>query len=294
MRGGEISAVLPLMEVRSLLGGTMLVSVPYGIYGGAIGDAAGVGSLVEEAVRLGARIGARCLELRSVEAKRSDWGVTERHATFRKALPATVAGCLGALPRKARAAARLARDRHGMTVTFGDDGLRDVWRFYCENMRRLASLAYPFSFFEALMRELPEKPVVSVFRCGGRVIGGLMTLVYRGTAMPYFVGVDARFGRLNPYNFVYLTAMERAVADGCHTFDFGRSRLDNVGACAFKRNQGFEPEVLGYQTYVPAGATAVSLSPSNPRFAMARRVWPMLPSVVTRPLGGWLSKHVPG
>lgn len=294
VRGGEICAVLPLVEVRSLLGGTMLVSVPYGIYGGAIGDADGVSHLLNEAVRLGERIGAKSIELRSVTAKQPDWEVAERHATFRKPLPRSVEECLGALPRKARAAARLARDRHGLTVTFGDEGLRDVWRLYCQNMRRLASLAYPFSFFEALMRELPERPVVSVFRYQGRVIGGLMTLVYRGTAMPYFVGVDARFGHLNPYNFIYLTAMERAVADGCHTFDFGRSRLDNEGACAFKRNQGFEAEVLRYQTYVAEGETAVALTPSNPRFAMARRVWPMLPSVVTRPLGGWLSKHVPG
>ncbi len=294
MRGATVCAVLPLMEVRSLLGGTMLVSVPYGIYGGAIGDADGVAVLLDEAVRLGESIGAKSVELRSVTAKATDWQTANRHATYRKALPDTVDGCLAALPRKARAAARLARDRHGLTVRFGDDGLRPCWRFYCGNMRRLASLAYPFSFFEALMRELPEVPVVSLFEYQGRTIGGLMTLMFRGTAMPYFVGVDERYSRLNVYNYIYLTAMEQAVADGCGVFDFGRSRLDNEGACAFKRNQGFEQQVLQYQTYWPSGASPVSLTPSNPKFAMARRVWPMLPAAVTRPLGGWLSKHVPG
>ena len=37
-RGGTVVGVLPLMEVRSLLGGRMLVSVPYGNYGGVLAE----------------------------------------------------------------------------------------------------------------------------------------------------------------------------------------------------------------------------------------------------------------
>ena len=57
----------------------------------------------------------------------------------------------------------------------------------------------------------------------------------------------------------------------------------------FKKNQGFSPQPLEYQHYVPPGATAPDLRPTNPRFALARRIWRHLPLPVTQRLGAWLA-----
>lgn len=294
-RGRRLTAVLPLVEVRSLLGGRMLVSVPYGVYGGAIGDDdEAVDGLFCEALRIAGDIGARSVEMRSVRARWSGVPVVDRYLTFRKRLPDRAEDCLGSLPRKARAAVRAARDKHKLEVSFDDTHLRQVWRLYCAGMRRLGSLNYPFRFLESLIQRTPERHLVSLIRHEGRPIGGLVTFLFNGTALPYFVGVDASSLYMNVYNLLYLTAMERAVELGCHTFDFGRSRKDNLGACAFKRNQGFVAQPLGYQVHVPAGQTAPNLTPSNPKFALPRRLWPMLPEFVTRPMGAWLSRHIPG
>lgn len=188
----------------------------------------------------------------------------------------------------------MARERHGLTVSFAPQHVRDVWALYCRSMRRIASLNYPLQFFIELVERARDNCVVSLVHHQGRPIGGLLMFHYKGAAMPYFVGVDARYNRYNVSNFVYLTAMERAVALGCHTFDFGRSRRDNRGACDFKRHHGFKPEPLEYQIYTKPGVDPPNLTPSNPRFALARHVWPALPAAVTRPLGAWLSRHVPG
>jgi hypothetical protein len=106
--------------------------------------------------------------------------------------------------------------------------------------------------------------------------------------------VDERLRCMGSTNLLYMATMERAVRCGLHWFDFGRSRRDNPGPYAFKRNQGFEPRVLGYQRYVPPGRSAPDLTPGNPRFGLARRIWPSLPLVATSRLGAWLSKSVPG
>lgn len=294
-RGERIVGGLPLFEVRSLIGGTMLVSVPYGIYGGVVGDDEEANrALLNEAVAVAEGIGARCVELRSQKAVWEGVEVVDRYVTFRRSLPERSEGCLAALPRKARAAVRAARDKHKLALSVDDRHLPTVWRLYCRSMRRLGSLNYPYRFFVELVRRTPGRHFVSLVSHNDRPIGGLVTFLFNGEAMPYFVGVDHRYHRMNVYNFIYLTAMERAVAMGCHTFDFGRSRQDNVGACAFKKNQGFTPEPLEYQTFILDGRTAPNLTPSNPRFALARKVWPALPGFVTRPLGAWLSKHVPG
>jgi hypothetical protein len=201
---------------------------------------------------------------------------------------------LGWLPRKARAAARNARDKYGLTVQFDDVHLPEVWRLYCRSMRRLGSLNYPYSFFEHLVARTPGAHLVSLVRHEGRPVAGLVTFLFNSTALPYFVGCDPRCNRMSVNNFVYLTAMERSVEMGCRVFDFGRSRRDNTGCCDFKRFHGFEPEVLQYQRIVAPERTAPNLTPSNPKFRLARRIWPMLPLWITRPLGAALTRHVPG
>ena len=104
--------------------------------------------------------GARFVDLRSATAVDPALPINDRYATFRRALPRAVDDVLGWLPRKARAAARNARTRFGLTVTFDDAQLPLVWHLYCRSMRRLASLSYPFSFFQKLVDLTPgDRPL---------------------------------------------------------------------------------------------------------------------------------------
>ncbi|MCP4246888.1 MAG: FemAB family PEP-CTERM system-associated protein [bacterium] len=294
-RGDRWVGVLPLFRVRSLLAGTLLVSVPYAIYGGVVADDQSAADALLHAARDDARaVGARCLDLRSARASFADLPMNNRYVTFRRPLPDTPEDVLGWLPRKARAAARNARNKHGLTVRFDDDQLPLVWRLYCAAMRRVASLNYPYRFFEELIRRCPGGHLVSMVYHRHRPVGGLVSFLYGDTVLPYFVGLDPAGQQLGVGNFIYLTVAERAVAMGHRVFDFGRSRRDNTGCVNFKRFQGFEPTPLQYQCVTLPGCTAPDLTPSNPRFGLARRVWPRLPLIVTRPLGGWLTRHVPG
>lgn len=295
LRGERIVGVLPLACVRSLLARTMLVSVPYAIYGGVVAnDAEAPDALLAEARRQAARLGAGCIDLRSEQAAFPDVTGVDRYVTFKRELPQAPGDVLGWLPRKARAAARNASSKHGLTVRFGDEQLPEVWRLYAESMRRLASLNYPYRFFEELMARTPSGHLVSMIYHDGRPIAGLVSFVYGATVLPYFVGAEEHARRLGAFNLIYQRLAERAVEMGCRLFDFGRSRLDNRGCCDFKRFQGFEPTPLGYQCDVQPGGSAPNLTPSNPKFSIPRKVWPVLPSWVTCRLGAWLSKHVPG
>jgi FemAB-related protein (PEP-CTERM system-associated) len=294
-RRRNIVGVLPMFEVRSLLGGTMFVSVPYGVYGGVLTDEPEAREmLLAKAVADAEARGSRSVELRSEVAVWPVASTSDKYVTFRGRLPRRTEDCLSRLPRKARAAARTARERYKLSASHGAEYLPVVWRLYCRSMRRLGSLNYPYGFFESLIRGTPGGHIVTLLRHNDTPVAGLVTLLYNGCAMPYFVGFGENANRLHAANFVYLTAMEEAVRRGYMTFDFGRSRVDNVGACAFKRNQGFEPTPLAYQLYTLNGRTAPNLAPSNPWFAPARRIWPVLPEMLTRPFGAWLSKHVPG
>jgi len=308
-RGETLAGIFPLMRVRSRLAGTVLVSVPYGVYGGTLADDDEAHTaLLDHAQRLADRLRAQWIDIRSIEPQWPHLPVVRRYVTFRKRLPDDPGQVLSELPRKARAAARQARDRYGLQVSFDDAHLETVWSLYSQSMRRVASPNYPLDFFRLLIERTAEgtegragdsdrpRPghLVQLVSYRGRPIAGLISFIYRDTLMPYFAGCDERFEKVHPNNFLYLSAMERGVQIGCREFDFGRSRVDNAGPYNFKRYQGFEPTPLQYQYYVPRGGRMPNLHPGNRKLDMARRLWPKLPLSLTRPLGAWLAKSIPG
>jgi len=273
----------------------MLVSVPYAVGGGLLADDDGTRELLWYLATETAReVGARTIELRSEVGEVAGLTSIDGYVAFRRPLPDRLEDVLGFLPRKARAAARNAREKFGLTVEFGEHYLPSVWRLYARSMRRLGSLCYPYRFFETLLERCRRQTFVQVVRNDCQIIAGLVSFRFGTTFLPYFAGCDERFNRMNGNNLLYLAAMERAVTEGCRVFDFGRTRVSNRGSYDFKRFHGFAPQPLGYQRWVADGTAAPDLSPSNPRFRLARRLWRHLPMSAVVRLGAWASRHIPG
>ncbi len=295
LRGERLAGVLPMFLVPSRVAGRLLVSVPYAVGGGILADDEDTTcALFESAKRVAEQRNCASIDLRSEVAVVPDLPAVDRYVGFRRELPDDVCDVLSSLPRKARAAARNARVKHELTASFGDEHLPEVWRLYTQSMRRLGSLNYPYRLFESLIANTPRRHWVCVVKRNQRVVAGLVTFLYRDTVMPYFIGTTPEAKRYSAANFIYLCAMERGVEKGYKWFDFGRSRRDNSGSFNFKRFQGFEPRPLGYQIYTAAGHETPNLSASNPKYMLARRLWPHVPLCVTRPLGAHLAKHIPG
>ncbi|MCC6359069.1 MAG: FemAB family PEP-CTERM system-associated protein [Phycisphaerales bacterium] len=291
----ELVGLLPLTDVRSRLTGRRLISAAYGTSGGVVArDAAAARRLVESAENLALRLGASLVEIRSQADYAPDWQVDRRYVEFVRDLPAGLAAVDAWLPRKARAAARQAREREGLTVRHAAADLDLVWDLYSRSMRRLGSINYPRSFFHELARTLgPRLWTTTVWR-GPRPVAGVVSISDRETIRPYFSGLDEHLRCTGCANYLYLAVVERAVAERHTRFDFGRTRRDNVGAFEFKKNQGFAPRPVEYRRFVAPGRKPVDVSPSNPRFSLARRIWPHMPLALTRPLGAWLSRSIPG
>jgi len=294
-REQDFVGVLPLFLVKSRLAGRLLVSVPYAVGGGILADDRRVArALFEHARGIADEQRCRSIDFRSSTAAVADLPVIDRYVGFARELPLRAEDVLGWLPRKARAAARNGRDKYGLSISFGRRHLHDVWLLYTRSMKRLASIAYPESFFRSIVGRMSGRCWVCLVRNDGRPVAGLVTLLFRDRVMPYFIGTSDDAKRVSAANFIYYCVMERAVGEGMRIFDFGRSRVDNTGSYNFKRFNGFDPKPLEYQTYTPVGESAPNLSPTNPRFALARSVWRHLPLAVTRIAGGYIAKHVPG
>lgn len=295
-RGAEVVGWLPLHDVRApLFGGRQWVSAAFGVYGGIVAsDAEASAALLEEAWRRARGVGARRLELRHLippEGLPDDLAKTDLYCTFLRDLPEDPDACLGLIPRKSRASARQARDKHGLRFVERDD-VDTFHALFVLNKRRLGSPVFRKRWFATLRSAFGERVRIHFVVREDRPIAGVMSFLHREVWNPYYSGSVPGTERLGSMNFVYWRLMEQAAREGFRRFDFGRSRRDS-GAAAFKRNMGFEETPLAYVYRLVPGVGLPDANPSNPRFDLVRRAWSRLPLWAVRRIGPTLVRQLP-
>jgi FemAB-related protein (PEP-CTERM system-associated) len=290
-RGHRVEGVLPLFEVRGVLGGRALVSVPYGVYGGICSNSPeATKALVDAAADLGRQRRVSYVELR----QRRDLGLglptKSLYVAFARALSKSEEENAQAIPRKQRRMTRQGA-RYGLRSTIGRHHLDRVWDIYARSLRNLGSPVFPRRLFQALYDEFDKDCQVLAVWHDERIVAGVVTFFYEDQVLPYY-GADLREKHLyGVADFMYWQLMCHAAKAGYRVFDFGRSR-EGTGSYDFKRHWGFEPVPLPYQYVLLNGGQLPDVSPSNPRLQLVRRIWRKLPLTVTNHVGPFLTRFV--
>jgi len=290
-RSDRISGVLPLAQVRSRLFGHSLVSLPFCVYGGPVGDdEAAVSALIDAAVELGRALGVDQLELRNRDALRPAWPHQDLYVTFRKPLESSVEANMSAIPRKQRAMVRkgiargLRSERDGSADRF--------FRLYSDNMHRHGTPALPSRYFDALLAEFGEAAeVLTVTDATGVAVSSVLSFHFRDEVLPYYAGDTPRAREFAANDFKYWELMRRACERGVRVFDYGRSKRGS-GSYAFKKNWGFEPSPLAYEHHLYVGDTIPQHNPANPRYRALIGLWRRLPRPIVDTLGPMIVRNL--
>ncbi len=292
-RADELVGVLPLVECKSLSQRRQLISSPYAVYGGALGiDRPVEHALVEAAKDLARELRVGHVELRCREDPGLDLPGTDLYATFIKPLPEDPGEVLTRMPKKARAEARKARNRHGLELSRGAWYVDDLARLFLENKLALGSPALPAVHFRALLDEFGSDVHVHLVRKRSTPIAAVMSFAFEETLIAYYAGTHRGADRtLSASNYMYMALQEWAVERGFRTFDFCRSRTDS-GAFRFKCHQGFEPQALHYRYHLERRRKIPSFTPSNPRTAFLRNTWSRLPIWLARLMSDRLARYI--
>ncbi|HET7874567.1 MAG TPA: FemAB family XrtA/PEP-CTERM system-associated protein [Methylomirabilota bacterium] len=286
-----VQGVLPLFEVRGLLGGRGLVSVPYGVYGGACAASPEArAALLEAAARLAQERGADYVELRHRSGQQVDLPTKSLYVTFSRPISADDEENMAAIPRKQRRMIRQG-DKFGLRAEFGLQHLDAFYEVYAQSVGNLGSPVFPKTLFRAIAQEFKQECELLTIWREGRLLAGVLTLLYEDQALPYYGGAVRDAFQFAVNDFMYWELMRRVAATGYRVFDFGRSR-EGTGPYHFKRHWGFEPEPLPYQYILRRGAIP-NMSPSNPKMRLAIAAWRRLPLGVTKALGPRLTRYLP-
>ena len=289
-QGGVITGVLPMVQIKSLLFGRTLTSLPFLNYGGVMADAAGTARALIDHASAEART-RRCshVELRHVERQFPDLPCKQHKVSMRLGLGD---GLWDGLDRKVRNQIRKA-EKSGLAVERGGDALvNDFYTVFARNMRDLGTPVYSRRLFEEVLRVFPERAQLHVVRLDRVPIAAGLT--YRTAAMvqlPWASSVR-RYNALCPNTLLYWDAIQYAHQRGAGIFDMGRS-TPNEGTFKFKAQWGAEPAPLHWEYQLMMSGALPNISPANPKYQFAISLWQKLPVAVTTRVGPMIVRAIP-
>jgi FemAB-related protein (PEP-CTERM system-associated) len=289
--GGRIEGVLPLAEVKSLLFGHTLTSLPFCVYGGiaATSERARL-ALGEAACALAHKLGVDHLEYRSRSPRHPDWARNDLYVTFRRELDSDVEKNLLAIPRKQRAMVRKGI-KNGLKSEF-DAGVERFFALFADNVHRQGTPALPRRYF-ALLRETfgDDCSVLTVLDAAGVPVSSVLSFYWRDEVLPYYAGDAVAARELAANDFKYWELMRYACERGLKVFDYGRSKR-GTGSFDFKKNWGFEPQPLHYEYLLVKGKAVREVNPLNPKYRVFINVWQRMPLALANLIGPHIVKSL--
>ncbi|WP_414714354.1 FemAB family XrtA/PEP-CTERM system-associated protein [Sphingobium sp.] len=290
--GGDIRGLLPVNIIHSPIFGRALVSSGFAVDGGIVADEpAVVRQLADAVVALADRWSCDTIELRGGLASGSDWTVRSgAYLNFTRPLAADDEAELLAIPRKHRAEVRKALE-HDYTVIVGtDEAMRLAhYALYRRSVHNLGTPVFPRGLFDQVLDAFGTEIDILQIAHEGTVLSSVIALYHRGACMPYWQGADLNARKARSNEALYFNLMRRARERGCHTFDFGRSKV-GTGTAAYKKNWGFEAEPLDYFVHAAPGHAARDINPMSPQYQRKVELWKKLPAALVDRIGPWIAR----
>jgi serine/alanine adding enzyme len=288
----QVVGVFPLVHIRSRLFGRVLVSMPFVNYGGLLGDSTEIEeALWNAAIQIAREYGAHAVEARHLSPHRFIEQGKQHKVGMTLTLAPTIEAQWKAFNAKLRNQIRKS-ELSGLSIRVG--GATDVAAFYeifARNMRDLGTPVYHRALFTKLFETFPEACRVFTVWDQETVIAGAIAIAHRRTLeVPWAASRRDALPRC-PNHRLYWELIQHAIKAGFTHFDFGRS-TSGSGPYKFKEQWG-ATEVPQFWEYWTADGTLPDVTPNNPRYAFAVRLWKQVPLSLANRIGPLIVRNIP-
>lgn len=288
---GEISGILPLAHVKSILFGNALVSLPFTVYAGIAATSTEAVSALEEAAQdLARELGVEHLEFRNLAPRHAEWPTQDLYVTFRKQIFPDADANMKAIPRKQRAMVR--KGINNGLISQVDPSSDRFFSLFASNVHRHGTPALPKKYFDTLLRLFGNDcEILTVCSAEGKPLSSVLSFYFRDEVLPYYAGDDEDARHLAANDFKYWELMRRSSERGIKIFDYGRSKV-GTGPYAFKKNWGFEPQSLFYEYCLYKRESIPQNNPSNAKYKMFIEAWRRMPISLANAIGPHIVRNL--
>lgn len=247
---GEITGMLPLFYIKSIITGNRLCLLPFSHFCGPIGDKKVLKSLIKEEVSLHKDLNVNYLEIRDY----IDFDGFESQNTFSTyilELSPNIEEVWKRLDKRSVMWAIKKSKKNNVIVekTRNVDDFRKFYKLNCATKREIGVPSHPWSFFKNLFKFLNDNISLYVARYNGEIIAGGIMESFKDTVIYGYGAANSDYLELCPYNAFIWKSIEDACQNGYRYFDFGRTSYDNTGLISFKKRWGTAEKKLYYSYY---------------------------------------------
>ncbi|MEP6886696.1 MAG: FemAB family XrtA/PEP-CTERM system-associated protein [Nitrospirales bacterium] len=290
--GDQIVGIFPLVHMRSMLFGRVLVSMPFVNYGGLLGDSPEIEeALWNAAIQTAREHGLSSVEARHLTPHRFIDQAKQHKVGMTLNLAPTIEAQWKAFNAKLRNQIRKS-ELSSLSIRVG--GATEVGAFYdvfARNMRDLGTPVYHRALFTKLFETFPEACRVFTVRDHETVVAAAIAIAHRGTLEVPWAASRRDALSLCPNHRLYWELIQHTIKAGFTQFDFGRS-TPGSGPYKFKEQWG-AGEVPQFWEYWTATGSLPNVTPHNPRYTLAVRLWKTLPLRVANTVGPWIVRNIP-
>lgn len=293
-RNGEITGVLPLFLISNWILGRCLLSSPFADYGGiCAGDEESSDALLECAKQIAQYEKVDYLELRHRSYELQAGFIPKSlYVAFSCELGDDPEAEFRKLPRDTRYMIRKG-EKAGLEMQSGIAGQMDLfYSLFANSWRRLGTPVLSRNWLQVLFDEFRNSADLKLVYHEGRAIAGVLSLSCGDTLFPHYAGASEEANPVAANNFMYWQLIKDAIGRGMRGFDFGRSKR-NTGAFQFKSSWNMQVNTLDYQTLLVGRKAVPDISPMNPKFRIATRLWSRIPLGTTMLIGPKIVRWFP-
>lgn len=289
----EVVGILPLIQLKSLLFGNYLVSMPYFNYGGCISDSVQVTEkLLAESEILRKSLGCSHVELRGGESTQSKLPCREDKVTMLLDLPEDHEILWKNIGTKRRAQVKRPI-REGVEFEYGGvELLDDFYHVFSINMRDLGTPVYSKQFFKTIFNWFPDSSKIAIVRLNGEAVAtGFLLGNEQAMEIPW-ASTLRKVNKIGVNMFLYWNILKTSIELGYKVFDFGRSSKD-AGTLRFKKQWGSEEKQLYWYYQLEEGMDVPQMNHSNKKYELMIKTWQKLPLSLCNFLGPHVVKGLP-
>lgn len=171
------------------------------------------------------------------------------------------------------------------------DAVRAFYRLNTLTRREHGLPPQPFSFFRNIHTHIisPKKGLVILASYGGRYVAGAVYFHFGTQAIYKYGASDRTYQDKRPNNRVMWEAIQCYTQNGFRTFSFGRTEPNNSGLLQFKRSWGAREGLLRYYTYDLRKNSYVI---DHSRIGSLSSIFRKMPGPLLNVIGSLLYRHV--
>lgn len=291
---GRVTALVPIIEVNSVVTGRRGVCVPFAdLSSPLVFDPRATELVSAKLVELGVERRWKYLEIRGVPALQPNALPAASFYGHSLELGKSLDGLFEGFSSSVRRAIRKAQ-RSGVTVstTRARAAIIEYYRLHSQTRRRHGSPPQPLSFFLSVYEEVISRGhgFVALASKGGRVFAGAVFLNFGRNAVFKYGASDPEFQEFRGNNLIFWEAIKMLVQSGCQRLHFGRTAMTSESLRRFKLGWGTTEERIEYTRLPMRESAGASLLRREKEVGAA--LFRRLPVMINRWVGALLYPHL--